>query len=352
MYRDSGPWQHQRQWYRMPCGQQARPRGGCASGEAGGRERHCDDSVVGLGSTVGVASSNGGSTLAAVHVGAHCKRPIAGKPFRRSAPLRPTASTDSKRVRLANPSHPDILTVTGFWGSRPMHLPIRRWSWRSMGLRARRAARRCSERRGRLAKPRWHGRRSPVSRPRGIPIRSTLTSIVTTLFRGACENVDLPLATLIVLSKYGYPSGVRVHPTQTYPVGGFGFRVTSSCKNGKPSCINSGETSCPATLPIADCGYAVRWLEEVVSIKKCQVHQYANRSTTSRRLRHRLRTGQNVHCRNLLVACALHAIKKTPESVRILGFSFHWLRGQDLNLRPSGYEPDELPGCSTAQPSV
>ncbi len=23
------------------------------------------------------------------------------------------------------------------------------------------------------------------------------------------------------------------------------------------------------------------------------------------------------------------------------------LRGQDLNLRPSGYEPDELPSCST-----
>ena len=34
--------------------------------------------------------------------------------------------------------------------------------------------------------------------------------------------------------------------------------------------------------------------------------------------------------------------QKTP--VRVFN---NWLRGPDLNRRPSGYEPDELPGCST-----
>ncbi len=29
-----------------------------------------------------------------------------------------------------------------------------------------------------------------------------------------------------------------------------------------------------------------------------------------------------------------------------------WLRGPDLNRRPSGYEPDELPSCSTPRPKT
>jgi hypothetical protein len=37
--------------------------------------------------------------------------------------------------------------------------------------------------------------------------------------------------------------------------------------------------------------------------------------------------------------------KGFPEILETLELSI--LRGQDLNLRPSGYEPDELPDCST-----
>ena len=32
-----------------------------------------------------------------------------------------------------------------------------------------------------------------------------------------------------------------------------------------------------------------------------------------------------------------------------VGLAAKWLRGLDLNQRPLGYEPNELPGCSTPQ---
>ena len=39
--------------------------------------------------------------------------------------------------------------------------------------------------------------------------------------------------------------------------------------------------------------------------------------------------------------------KSQAQKNQLIGWLNRWLRGPDSNRRPSGYEPDELPGCST-----
>jgi len=45
-----------------------------------------------------------------------------------------------------------------------------------------------------------------------------------------------------------------------------------------------------------------------------------------------------------------HTTKTSPEKAKaaksLILNGFHWLREQDLNLRSSGYEPDEIPDFS------
>ncbi len=60
----------------------------------------------------------------------------------------------------------------------------------------------------------------------------------------------------------------------------------------------------------------------------------------------RVSNGFPYHCSTIQAM----GMKKPPEggSEFLSNFSgLAWLRGLDLNQRPSGYEPDELPGCST-----
>ena len=47
------------------------------------------------------------------------------------------------------------------------------------------------------------------------------------------------------------------------------------------------------------------------------------------------------------MAVAIQATHSTSGLLKGIDSKFFWLRGLDLNQRPLGYEPNELPGCST-----
>ena len=49
-----------------------------------------------------------------------------------------------------------------------------------------------------------------------------------------------------------------------------------------------------------------------------------------------------------LLECAIFKRHNEKSLLETEGF-FDWLREKDLNLRPLGYEPNELPDCSIAR---
>src|SRR5471032_2499941 len=59
----------------------------------------------------------------------------------------------------------------------------------------------------------------------------------------------------------------------------------------------------------------------------------------------------NFRCRKANLSQPFHSRRAKPKLPRNLavGRELNWVQGLDLNQRPSGYEPDELPGCSTLQ---
>ena len=64
-----------------------------------------------------------------------------------------------------------------------------------------------------------------------------------------------------------------------------------------------------------------------------------------------VKNGREWHCQaegawNLLVQTRTPLRRSNRLRTRMRGV-FGWLRGLDLNQRPLGYEPNELPGCST-----
>ena len=148
----------------------------------------------------------------------------------------------------------------------------------------------------------------------------------------------------------------KEHPTATITTpnstpgqsGRFGSeRVAAFRRNQWPLSSECAAMPARESTPVGDSAPVTRILASAVQDRSAPYpHSWTDRSSTCPRGMQISRSRPRVDHVLTVEFFGKCRESKTPGNINVFG-GFCWLRGLDLNQRPSGYEPDELPDCST-----
>ena len=115
-------------------------------------------------------------------------------------------------------------------------------------------------------------------------------------------------------------------------------------------CVLEGLAACSAEDDSGahrPCSHRVVHLGRIRSHSGLESERRGSKGTRGRDCQSSRRSREQ--CRFWSINCSQRRRLPTPEVGSHSKFITYWLRGLDLNQRPLGYEPNELPGCSTPQ---